>query len=269
MSEIPFFFDGRSARLFGVLHENGPARGVPFVFCHPFGEEKLWTHRVFVSFARRLAQRGHPVLRFDYTGNGDSEGDFSATSVTTTEADIQTAIEMLKARLSAPRVALLGLRLGATLAARVADARDDVDRLVLWSPITDGHRYMQDLLRINVTTQMAVYKAVRLDREQLAAELRAGSTVNVDGYEIGGRFFEELSALSLTGARRFGGRCLIVQADRPGAKPMPDLQQLGASYGAVETKLVEESPFWKEIDRFYDAAPNLFAATEAWLEAAA
>jgi hypothetical protein len=60
-----------------------------------------------------------------------------------------------------------------------------------------------------------------------------------------------------------------VQADRPGAKPMPDLQQLGASYGAVETKLVEESPFWKEIDRFYDAAPNLFAATEAWLEAAA
>ena len=266
MSELPFFFEGRSARLFGVLHEAAPGRGVPFVFCHPFGEEKLWTHRVFVTFARRLAERGHPVLRFDCTGNGDSGGDFSATSVTSMEADIQTAIDLLKARVSAPRVALLGLRLGATLAARVADGRGDVERIVLWSPIVDGQRYMQDLLRINVTTQMAVYKAVRLDREQLAAELRAGGTVNVDGYEIGGRFFDELSALTLTGPRRFIGPCLIVQVDRPGARPAAELQQLGAAYHGAQARLAEESLFWKEIDRFYDAAPSLFAATEGWLE---
>ena len=45
-----------------------------FVFCHPLTEEKLWTHRVFVTFARELAAAGHTVLRFDYRGNGDSDG---------------------------------------------------------------------------------------------------------------------------------------------------------------------------------------------------
>jgi len=27
----------------------------------------------------------------------------------------------------------------------------------------------------------------------------------------------------------------------------------------------QEEPFWKEIDRFYDTAPNLFAVTLDWM----
>ena len=79
MKETPFFFEGDTGSLFGLLHEPDPATPAreAFVFCHPFGEEKLWTHRTYVSMARRLAERGHPVLRFDFLGNGDSDGAFA------------------------------------------------------------------------------------------------------------------------------------------------------------------------------------------------
>jgi len=28
----------------------------------------------------------------------------------------------------------------------------------------------------------------------------------------------------------------------------------------------QEEPFWKEIERFYDTAPNLFTATLDWMD---
>jgi hypothetical protein len=64
--ETPFFFGSAEQRLFGVIHEPvGPTFKTPYVFCHPFGEEKLWAHRVFVAYSRLLAADGYLVLRFD------------------------------------------------------------------------------------------------------------------------------------------------------------------------------------------------------------
>ena len=54
--------------------------------CHPLGEEKLWAHRVFVTFARDLATAGFAVLRFDFRGEGDSDRPFE-------QADFETRIE--------------------------------------------------------------------------------------------------------------------------------------------------------------------------------
>ena len=268
MQETPFFFERSGALLFGVVHEPARAGRLPIVFCHPFGEEKLWTHRTFVSFARALAQRGHCVLRFDYLGNGDSSGSFSESSMSTAGDDIAAAIELIKQRTGAPYVGLLGLRLGASLAFKAAAARSDVKALVLWSPILDGGRYLQELLRINVTTQLAVYREVKRDREALAAVLEAGNSVNVDGYEMGPDMARQLGALAL-GEERIppAARCLIAHLDRnPAAKAPRELEALCAKMANGQITVVPEDQFWKEIPRFYYQAPNLFAATERWLD---
>jgi exosortase A-associated hydrolase 2 len=272
MREEPFFFPDQTGRLFGV-HHDGPAGRegaprLPFVFCHPFGEEKLWTHRVFVTFARALAQRGHPVLRFDYRGNGDSSGDFPASSIATALDDLATAIETIKSRTGATSVGLVGLRLGASLAATAAETHGDVSCLVLWAPIVDGARYAQDLLRINITTQMAVYREVRQDRAALVEAMKQGQTANVDGYEVGFAMYDELSRLSLKGGpATFAHPALVVQLDRaPNAPPQAELTALAGRYAAGALVQVQEEPFWKEIERFYDTAPNLFAATLEWMD---
>jgi exosortase A-associated hydrolase 2 len=266
--ETPLYFDRDSIRLFGVLHEpDGASGGTPLVFCHPFGEEKLWAHRVFVTFARELARRGHTVLRFDCAGNGDSAEAFAASSLASCIADIHAAVGWLRARTQAPRVTLLGLRLGASLAWRAAASRPDIEALVMWAPIVDGRRYLQEVLRINLTMQMAVYGEVRQDREALSEVLRGGGTVNVEGYEISSTMAEQLDAMNLTDeAVPRVDRALLLHIEKTGRQgPPPDLQRLGERLPAALLDTVQEEPFWKEIQQFYDRAPRLFSGTLQWL----
>jgi uncharacterized protein len=262
-----FFLNG-SYRLFGILHEPvGTPSGAGWVFCHPFAEEKLWAQRVYVSFARMLAARGAWVLRFDAMGNGDSEGQFSEASAETMLSDIGCAINMLERSCGkALNVGLLGLRFGASLAALAAERYPNVDKLVLWEPVVDGGKYMQDLLRVNLTTQTAIYKEIRHKREDLVRMMREGSTVNVDGYEIAYPCYEEASALKLNeGVKQFTGPCLIVQVGRDGQTIRPELKVLQETYSSADIRAAVEEPFWKEIKQWYRTAPNLFQTTLAWM----
>ena len=154
------------------------------------------------------------------------------------------------------------------LALKVAVRRDDVGPLVLWAPIVHGERYLQELLRINLTTQMAVYREIRDDREALGRVLTSGGTVNVDGYEMTREMADELSALSLLSeTTQPSGPTLIAQLERSeAAKPQAEMVEMASRMPACELRVVREEPFWKEIPRFYDRAPNLFAETLAWLE---
>jgi len=270
MNETPFFFGQPRQELFGVLHQPVDcSRSVGVVLCHPFGEEKLWSHRVFVSFARQAADAGYPVMRLDYYGNGDSDGNFEDSSVTRCLSDIAQAVDTLKARTSVTSVALVGLRFGGLLASLCAEARHDVSSLVLWAPVVHGGRFVQEQLRINVTTQMAAFREIRLDREQLVANLTSGGTANVDGYEMSRTMYEELSTVDLSSRLlTFSGRCLVVRIERGlAAKPAADVTTLAAKYPHAQVIEVEEEPFWREIDRFYGNAPQLCARTLEWLNA--
>ena len=267
LEETPLFFPSGDRSLFGVLHR--PAGGATvttaFVFCHPLGEEKLWTHRVFVSYARHLAESGRPVLRFDFTGNGDSEGRFSDLSMSTLAGDLRAAIAEVRRLTGVTAVSLLGLRLGANIAMRVADEESDVRRLILWSPVTDGERYMQELLRINLLTQMATYKEIRQERPDLVADMQQGRTVNVDGYDMAWPLYSSVAEFKPEAApHAFAGPCLIVQIDKQ-PRPAADLTRLAQSYANATVKFAQEEAFWKEIARFYQQAPNLFDVTTEWL----
>jgi exosortase A-associated hydrolase 2 len=268
MTETAAFIEHQSARLFGILHAPQVSSAAPpFVFCHPFGEEKLWTQRVYVSFARRLAADGHAVFRFDYSGNGDSDGRFADSSLSSALAEVQTAIEHVRRVTGSDRVSLLGLRLGATIASLVAEARTDIHHLVLWAPIVDGARYMQEVLRSNITTQLATYKEVRRDREQLVEAMKGGETVNVDGYDMSFGLYSEVSGVELAETpKTFRGPCLIVQVSPAPGRPVPELGKLAASYADATLTFAQEDPFWKEIPRFYSQAANLFSVTTAWQE---
>jgi exosortase A-associated hydrolase 2 len=280
VTETPFYFSRRGSRLFGLLHQ--PAQGqadVGVVMSHPFGEEKLWSHRVFVVFARTLAARGVPVLRFDYTGAGDSEGDTGQVDVDTWLDDLGAAVAALGERApGATRIGLVGLRFGATLAAAFAErarARGDSPAvlaapLVLWDPVLDGEAYIQELLRINLSTQLAVYGKVRESREQMVERIRAGGTANVEGYEIGQGLLDSATTraaeLRSTGLRHAGGTLVMQIAANDKQKPREDLQQFAqASQDAVFDRAIEQ-PFWREIKPFVSRAEDLQNRTLAWLE---
>lgn len=272
ISEVPCFFSHETgAALFGVIyHPVGESdRMEGFVFVDAFAEEKLWAQRVMVSYARRLARLGYTVLRFDFRGHGDSDGRFEETSVSSRLADIRCAAGFLREQTGGrlQNINLLGLRFGATLALLAARDLPGVRRLVLWEPIINGTKYMKELLRSNLVTQTAVYKAIRFTRDDLVEQMKQGGTVNSEGYLLSYTLYAEAEAIDLLAAE--GGTqaaTLLVQIGSPGQPVKRDFVAMQERLARCRAVAVAEESFWKEIKTYYAEAGALFQETTAWLE---
>ncbi len=272
--EDAFFFDGPNGRLFGVLHRPENACSTGIVFCSAFVEEKLWAHRVFVRFARLLAQKGVAVLRFDYMGTGDSQGESEDATVETHLADIAAAVQELRERGHVRTVGLLGLRFGATLALLAARRPPpSVDFLVLWEPILKGEEYLQKCLRSHLATQMAAYKKILKTRNQILADVAEGRAANIEGYLISPELFRQAQAIDLTGETANGPRqpvLVVAVTPKTGGASSKQLERffqdrIEKRHPCSRFLVAMEEPFWNELKTHYEEAPDLFEKTLAWV----
>lgn len=78
-----------------------------FVHCFTCSKDFFAAYRV----SRALAERGFGVLRFDFTGLGESSGDFAATNFSSNVEDVLAAAEVLRQQHRAPAL-LVGHSLG-------------------------------------------------------------------------------------------------------------------------------------------------------------
>ena len=142
----PFYFGMRQRRLFGIYEPARTSSAHAAVLCNPWGNEYIHAYRSLRQLALLLTIAGFHILRFDYYGTGDSAGDMIDADVQGWKADIETAMDELRHITDLQQVTLVGLRLGATLAAAVAaDRQSDVDELVLWDPVVSGPEYLAEL----------------------------------------------------------------------------------------------------------------------------
>lgn len=93
-----------------------------FAHCFTCGKDLRSASRI----TRQLLAQGIAVLRFDFTGLGNSEGDFSNTNFSSNLSDLRSAIDMLRLKYQAPAL-LIGHSLGGTailaIAGEVPEAR--------------------------------------------------------------------------------------------------------------------------------------------------
>lgn len=147
-----FYLAGRGGPLFGWLHAGRPGVTHGVVLCPPVGHEQLHSHRALRHLAAAVARAGFPVLRFDYHGSGDSAGfDDDPDRLPTGRQNVRDGVRWMRDQLGCDRVSLVGLRLGATLAA-LAAADEPVDQLVLWAPVVSGRRYVRELRALSAAT---------------------------------------------------------------------------------------------------------------------
>jgi len=161
-----------------------------FVFCSPTFDEKNKTYRILVNFARLLALHGYYVLRFDYQGEGDSDGDFDQADIKTRTADIQVAISVLKTKCNLTKISVFGLRVGATLAV-LASKDNDISSFVLWEPVVNIKTYLYDFLRGHLSHQLLIHKRILINRDQLVNMMLSGEKINVDGWELTKSLWEQ------------------------------------------------------------------------------
>lgn len=136
---VPLHFGARDRPLFACYDPASATvarRRIGVVLFSPTGWELLRAHRTLRSLGVRLAEAGFDVLRFDYSGTGDSWGDplVDATWAQWTQ-DAADALEEIRGLAGVDRVHLVGLRHGCRVAlTAAASERSLVGRIVLWDP---------------------------------------------------------------------------------------------------------------------------------------
>ncbi|MCW8923673.1 MAG: alpha/beta fold hydrolase [Gammaproteobacteria bacterium] len=107
------------------------------ICCHCFtcSKDTLTTYRI----SKALAEKGYATLRFDFTGLGGSEGEFSQTGFSHNIADVLAAIEYLRQQHQVPTL-LVGHSLGGTAILEAAIQTDEVQAVVtIASPSQPDH----------------------------------------------------------------------------------------------------------------------------------
>ncbi|MEM7208714.1 MAG: bifunctional alpha/beta hydrolase/OsmC family protein [Pseudomonadota bacterium] len=107
-----FFTNRRDQKLAGVMHLPTSAKPRAYaVFAHCFTCTK--NIRAAVHIADAMAEQGIGVLRFDFTGLGQSEGDFADTHFSSNVDDLVDAAAFLSDHYAPPKI-LVGHSLGGT-----------------------------------------------------------------------------------------------------------------------------------------------------------
>ncbi len=210
---VPVVFDNCR----GWLHPGASRRGV--IVCGAHGFEDLCSRASLRLLAEELSSRGLPVLRFDWRGTADSEGDGEAPHrVATWLGNIGEAARTLVGMTGVEEIVLVGLRLGALLALEAARDIAPV-RIVLLAPPASGRALKRELEIMSRIFQ----------GKPGAAEDAGFDGVSAAGFRISRATLDDLA---LVGSRRFSGAkdcATLVLAQNPDGSPLADkLRDMGA-----------------------------------------
>ena len=128
MEQHVTFSNGRGQRLAGVLHPPPEAaNGFGVILCH--GMESSKESLKLIRLGDSLSRAGFTVLRFDFTGAGESSGEFECITCTRHVEDLAAAHALLKER-GLAQVGVIGSSMGGTTALMYAGGAEGVAALV-------------------------------------------------------------------------------------------------------------------------------------------
>lgn len=142
----PLFLDSHDQQIFALHYPAENTTQEAIVICPPAPQDIMRAQAALGQLARRLQDDGRHVMRFDYSGTGDSTGATDTLCIDHWLDDLLRVCRHARENLGATRLSLVGLRLGAALAIRASQLLP-VDRLVLWDPVLDGVNYIRDMER--------------------------------------------------------------------------------------------------------------------------
>lgn len=170
----PFFFESsyeavdsdEQGRLFAVHYPPcAPSRRHAVLICSPEGNEYVRSHRNLQQLALLLSRIGADVLRFDFAAHGNSGGDSATVGPDRWQRDIVDSLDMLRKLCQPPRMTVIAMRLGATLAANTR--LEDVDDLILVDPVLCGDTYLTMLEEFDDKELTGLNRYDRVRRPQI------------------------------------------------------------------------------------------------------
>ncbi len=132
-NELAVAFSCQSEQLIGIIHKPDSADKIGVLVVVGGPQYRIGSHRQFILLARMMAAKGIPVMRFDYRGMGDSEGESRLFSAV--DKDISSAIDTFYNNVpNLTGVVIWGLCDAASAAAFYAYQDNRVKGLILLNP---------------------------------------------------------------------------------------------------------------------------------------
>jgi uncharacterized protein len=172
-------------KIFGIFHQPLSKEKTPAVLiCPGFGGNKCGKHRLFVSLGKELAKKGIAVLRFDYRGAGDSEGEFDDITLDSKVSDTLKCLDFLQKHpsIDATRIGLLGRSLGGAIAVLAARKNQHIKSMALWAPVFTSEPWKK------------MWEAYKINPQQFAKKDILASLPNMPNL----RFLEQFFKLDIT-----------------------------------------------------------------------
>lgn len=214
MEEQVRFTNRTGERLAGALHlprEEVVAAGV--LLCH--GMESSKESLKLVHLGETLSRAGFAVLRFDFTGAGESTGDFDAITCTRQVDDLAAAHGLLKDH-GVRRVAIVGSSMGGTTALMYAGAAEGVAALVTLAAPVDPRELIEQ--------GFPMKERVRW---------RAQGFIEFDGRRLNASFLEEALTIDVAAAvARIACPVLVIHGDADATVPVAHAHALYAGLSA-------------------------------------
>lgn len=213
-------YEAAGAWCFGWYHAaSQPAKNVGVVLCRPIGYEAVCCYPTYTRLAENLAAAGFDVLRFDYHGTGDSAGSDADPDRVQAWIDSTVCATSELQRLSGvSRLALFGVRLGATLAAQAAARLGGVESLVMWAPCVTGRAFAREL-------RAASASRPQIDQADQIAGHAGGGSIEAFGHIYTAQTLQDLNSLDCQRVDfQPAARVLIIDRDdMPAPGPLPGM----------------------------------------------
>ncbi len=204
--QIELVVKGKTLR--GMYHYPDQEGIYPTVILfHGFTGDKLEPHRIFLKLSHRLTTEGLAAIRFDFSGSGESDGDFAEMTFSTEVLEAQEILKFVSYLPStdSDRIGVVGLSMGGAIASILAGTSPSaVKALVLWSAA-------------GIDTMKAIYHS---KEEQEVFPRNEQGQIDLGGLWLNEHFYTDLSKWNTyETVNNYHGSALILQGT--GDKTVP------------------------------------------------
>jgi uncharacterized protein len=254
----PSFLGTADNRIYGVYHSptHTEKHSMSILLCHPFGQEYMRCYRIMRQLSDQLSGQGHHVMRFDWQGYGDSDGNPDQGNYTIWLNNIKDALDELLSTSGHTAAAVVGLRMTGTLLWKASNDLSNINNIILWDPVLSGTHWLNELKELHNSFLNKKYsgsKNLSSDKEYL-------------GFPFSSHLQQEISSIDITNQIPSNSYKLhLILSDQNNYRD--SLVNIIQSFGTYE--LISAPDIWNKpilFDRVIMSSPALAAIVQYFNE---